>query len=163
MRVNPISAEQAEEQSGGFEPWRPGDYDFNVYEASEETSANQNEMIKLTLHVLNRDGQRRTVFDYLVNSEKGQWKVRHFAEAVGMLQQYEAGQMEPHDITGRSGQLKLKIKPAKDQYPAGNQVNDYIPLPASAHSTQARPTSAAPAARQQVKAPAHDIDDDIPF
>lgn len=158
MRVNPISAKQAEEQSAGFEPWKAGDYDFNVYDASEEVSTEGNEMIKLTLHVLNPEGQRRTVFDYLVNTEKGQWKVRHCAEAIGMLPQYERGEMETIDIVGRMGRLKLRLKPASGQYPARNSVGDYIPLPA-AHQT---PVVARPSAAR-VKAPAGDIDDDIPF
>lgn len=163
MRVTPITAEQAEEQSSGFEPWKPGDYDFNVHDAWEETSNGGNEMVKLTLHVLNRDGQRRTVFDYLVNSEKSQWKIRHFAEAVGMVPQYEAGEMEPHDIVSRVGRLKLKTKPATGQYAAGNAVADYIPAPAAARQTQPRP---APVERRPAPASAgtaRDLDDDIPF
>lgn len=166
MRVAPITAEQADEQSGGFEPWRPGDYDFNVYDASEETSATGNEMIKLTLHVLNRDGERRTVFDYLVNSDKAQWKIRHFAEAVGMVPQYEQGDMDPHDITGRVGQLKLRIKPAQGQYSAQNAVNDYIPMPAAPREAARRavpPTAVRPPTRQAATASARDLDDDIPF
>lgn len=159
MRVNPITAEQADEQSGGFEPWRAGDYDFNVHDASEEVSEAGNEMVKLTIHVLNPEGQRRTVFDYLVNSDKAQWKIRHFAEAVGMVAQYEAGEMETADIVGRMGRLKLRIKPAQGQYATQNAVNDYIPLPKSA--LQPKQHHHVSSAKQPTTA--RDLDDDIPF
>lgn len=156
MRVNPISAEQADKQANNFDPWPRGEYDFSVYDASEETSDAGNEQIKLTLHVLNRDGQRRTVFDYLVNTEKAQWKIRHFAEAVGVARQYETGELQVADIVSREGRCKLRVKPAQGQYQAQNAVEDYLGS-ALAH--------AATSTRQPVraKAPAGDIDDDIPF
>ncbi len=158
MRVNPISSEKANEQSAS-DPWPAGDYDFSIAEASEEVSAaSGNEMIKLTLHVLNRDGNRRTVFDYLVNIDSGQWKIRHFAETVGLVKQYETGEMEPRDMVGRAGRCKLRIKPAQGNYSAQNAVGDYLP----ASTPYAAPVS-RPASRQKAAAGGGDIDDDIPF
>src|SRR5580658_7361799 len=97
MRVTPISAEEADAQSVG-DPWPAGEYDFTVHEASEAVSNSGNEQTKLVLHVYNRAGQQRTVFDYLVNTAKSQWKIRHFAEAVGMVRQYETGDMPTHQM-----------------------------------------------------------------
>jgi len=158
MRINPITEKQANEQAGGFEPWPAGDYDFMVYDASEETSSAGNDQIKLTLHVQNRDGSRRTVFDYLVNAEKAQWKIRHFAEATGMMRQYETGDIKIHDIVNRMGRLKLRVRPARDGYAAQNQVGDYIAADPSAPA--ARPAS-RPA--QQPATTAETLDDEIPF
>lgn len=157
MRVTPISSEEANEQASG-DPWPPGEYDFVVNEAAEGISNAGNEQIKLTLHVLNRQGQQRTVFDYLPNTAKAQWKVRHFAEAVGMVRQYETGELQVGHMLQRPGRCKLKIKPADGQYSAQNSVADYIPLAGAAQ----QPSSAPRAAARQ-PAPAGDIDDDIPF
>lgn len=166
MRIaEPISAEKANE-GGGFEPWRPGTYDFEVHDAAEDTSkASGAEMIKLTLYVFNADGGKRTVFDYLVNSEKAQFKIRHFSEAVGLLHHYEKGELDVYDMVGKVGKLKLGIKAAQGDYPANNSVQDYIAMdPASARAAP-RPVAsraAAPAARQPARV-SGDLDDEIPF
>lgn len=157
MRINqPATKEQAD--AIGFEPWKPGTYDFEVKDATDEVSrATGNEMIKLTLHVFNADGDKRTVFDYLVNSEKSQFKIRHFAEAVGLTHHYEKGELDCYDIVSKTGRLTLAVKPAKGEYPAGNSVRDYI---ASEIAPPVR--SETPAARQPKREMA-DIDDEIPF
>lgn len=159
MRVTPISAEVADENAGAFDPFPPGDYDFIVSEAEDTVSGAGNEQIKLTLHVFNRDQKKRVVFDYLSSAPKAQWKVRHFAEAVGMLREYETGDMPTHQMINRPGRCKVGIKPADGQYSAQNRVNDYIPHGGSSPVTTSRPIAAA--ARQ--KAPAGDLDDEIPF
>jgi len=158
MKVNPITAEKANEQSGDFEPWPAGEYDFSIQDAGEETSTAGNEMIKLTLHVFNRAGNRRTMFDYLVNTEKWQWKVRHFAESVGLIKSYEAGNMDARDVLNRDGRLKLRIKPKRGDYAANNAVNDYLPASGSApHASAAQRVGGG---REEPPPP---IDDDIPF
>lgn len=161
MRLKPISAEKANE-SGGFEPWKAGNYDFTVQEASEGISSGGNEMIKLTLHVFNRDGNKRTVFDYLLATDSSQWKVRHFCDAVGLTKQYEAGELDVNDIVQRSGELSLRIKPAANGYPAGNQVGDYIAGDPKEEKAPVRPAPAR--SRQPVGATTGvDFDDEIPF
>lgn len=162
MRIEkPITSQEASE--GGFKPWPPGEYDFEVLDASDEISQRTNaEMIKLTLQVFNREGKTRKVFDYLVSIASMQFKVRHFAEATGMVAQYEAGEMDIHDIVNRSGRLKLRIKPAQGNYQEGNEVQDYIPAPMA----EARPAARPQPARQPVMAggsTANDLNDDIPF
>lgn len=164
MRVNPVSADKANEGAGSFEPLKPGDYDFSVYEAEDTVSAAGNEMLKLTIHILLGDGKHRTVFDYILASESGAWKARHFAESVRMLNEYEQGNLDPDFMIGRAGRLKLKIKPASGQYAAGNQVADYLP-PSDGRAAAPQRTPAinrAPAPSRE-KVPAGDIDDEIPF
>lgn len=159
MRVTPITSEQADEQSVG-DPWPPGEYDFTVSEAVEGTSqASGNEQIKLTLHVFNRQGQQRTVFDYLSSAPKSQWKIRHFAETVGMVRQYETGEMPVHEMLGRPGRCKLRVKPADGQYSAQNAVNDYVKNYGAEQTIKTRPESSA----DRKKAPVRDFDDEIPF
>ena len=160
MQVNPISHEEAEASS--FTPWNPGDYDFVVHEASEEISKGSgSEMIKLTLHIYNTEGRHKIVFDYLLGTDKGQWKVRHFAEAVGLLPQYEAGNLNPVEIVGRPGRAKIRVKAAAGDFPAGNQVADYIRRPTDAASAAPRANIAKPAPKIVAKQVV--VDDEIPF
>lgn len=164
MRFNPVTAEQADETSGALTPWPAGEYDFTVADASEEVSkASRNEMIKLTLHVFNHDGAKRTVFDYLMAGEKGQWKVRHCAESIGLLAQYEAGSLDTVEMVERSGKLKLRVKPAQGDYQASNAVVDYIPAaPGSKPAPAMRAGNPAPRGTN-AKTSATDLSDEIPF
>ena len=161
MRVNPVDQKTAD--ASGFQPWPAGEYAFEVKDCVEAVSTSGNEMIKLTLAIFTPDGASRTVFDYLLSTDKGQWKVRHFMQAIGLLPSYEAGIIETTEIFGRSGQCKVSIRPARDNYAAQNQVVDYLgiaerqlPLAGPARP-QARPAQAA------AKASAADLDDEIPF
>lgn len=158
MRVTPITAEEANEQSVG-DPWPAGIYDFMVKEADEAISAAGNEQIKLTLHIFNRNSQQRTVFDYLSSSKKAQWKVRHFAESVGMVRQYDTGDMPTNQMLDRPGRCKLGIEEASGTYAAKNKVLDYV----TQVSGMAGVVNTAPPVRSKVKTPADDINDEIPF
>lgn len=151
MRFEPKS--EAEVSSGGL--WPAGEYDFEVNEAEEQTSKSGNEMVKLTLHVFNADGQRRTVWDYLVSTSGGMFKIRHFAEATGMLHRYEQGDMPAEIMIGKTGRCKLAIvKDKNGQYPDKNGIADYL----AARKQETR----KPAQRQMATA-GRDLDDEIPF
>jgi hypothetical protein len=129
-----------------------------VYDASEETSAAGNEQIKLTLHVFNTEGKRRTVFDYLVSMESVAYKIRHFAEATGIVAQYEKGDLMPSEIVQRTGRLKLRIKKGTNGYPDQNAVQDYIKAGERIHVP-----NVAPRPSSRVKSLASELDDEIPF
>lgn len=102
----------------------PGVYPFEVIAASEELSKAGNEMIKVKINVFGPDGQQAHIFDYLM--EKLQYKLRHFCEATGLLQKYEAGTLSEVDCEGKSGWVKIKVEPANGQYQAKNSVQDYV-------------------------------------
>lgn len=158
MRVTPKSEQEVQKEANKFGPWPLGTYDFEVAEASDEISSKGNEMIKLTLHVFNQDGERRTVFDYLLESIPH--KLRHASEACGLLARYEGGQLDGVDFYGKTGRLKLGIQPEKDGYQAKNTVRDYIP------AKEPRQASASAPASRRATAPAGaaaDLDDEIPF
>lgn len=129
---------------------QPGVYDFEIVEATETTSKAGNDMIALQLKVYDTAGRGVTVFDYLVGTEKAQYKVRHCATAVGLLAQYERGELLADDLIGRAGRCSITIKKGNGEYPDANAVRDYI---ADAPKTNARAPAPAPAY----------LDDDIPF
>jgi len=145
----------------------PGVYPFEVIAASEELSKAGNEMIKVKINVFGPDNQQAHIFDYLM--EKLQYKLRHFCEATGLLQKYEAGTLSEVDCEGKSGWVKIKVEPANGQYQAKNSVQDYVkPADAPAASTTA-PLDLPRKLKPEEFNAKHGIDsgvkldDDIPF
>jgi hypothetical protein len=138
--------------------WEPGIYDFEILGAEEATSKAGNDMIKLRVKIFNQSGGSQIVFDYLM--EAVAYKLRHAAEACGLLKQYEGGTLEAYDFEGKSGQAKVSIQKDKTgQYPDKNGIADYLPAP-----QQAAPQRGATSQRRPAPATAgRDLDDDIPF
>lgn len=147
MRFTPKSEEQLEEENK-FKLLEPGIYDFQITEASPEISKKRNDMIKLKLCIYNHDGNTQHIFDYLLESMG--YKLRHCADACGLLAKYELGELVPDDFTDKAGKVKVVIQKSKDpQYPDDkNAVADYIKR---GNMVDAAPKTAA------------DLDDDIPF
>ena len=155
MRFSPQSEAEVQKSAAKFGPWPNGVYDFEIAEAADDTSSKGNDMISLKLHIYHSDGDRRTVFDYLLDSIPH--KLRHAAYACGLEKAYEAGNLIGADFYGKTGRAKIGIQPEKDGYQAKNVVRDYIVEKSSA--TTAPGTSA-----RREPASAGVIDDDsIPF
>ena len=152
MQFTPKSADEI--AADGLMP--AGVYDFEVESATEAQSKAGNDMMVVKLAVFDDEGKRRLITDYLL--EVIAYKLRHAAECVGALDQYENGTLSPADFDGKSGRVKIKITPAKGDYPAKNEVADYVVAEPSHAPVRERP---APA-----RAPAMASDDpfdDIPF
>lgn len=150
MRFTPISEKEAAE--AGL--WPRAIHDFEVVEASDETSTAGNGMIKMSVAVFNQEGTKhRRLFDYLVASDGMQYKVRHFASATGLLPLYEKGELKAEDCIGKTGRCQLAIQAASKSYPAKNVISDYVPVVAGA------PLIASMSAKDVAK----ELDDDIPF
>jgi hypothetical protein len=102
-----------------------GDYAFEVLEGSDEISQAGNEVIKLRLKVSDANGASRFVTDYLL--EKRAIKLRHAAEACGLLEQYGTGELSGTDFVGKTGKLTLIIDKDKNKkFPDKNAVADYV-------------------------------------
>jgi hypothetical protein len=130
MRFNPMSEEEIK-KLGMIDP---GSYDFEVVSAIDEISRNSGqEQIKLTLLVFDMQGKEHTIFDYLTGHANMQFKVRHFCEAVGIIDRYEAGDLNASDCLNRCGKLEIAIQKGKPNpnggvYPDRAGVKDYIPI-----------------------------------
>ena len=103
-----------------------GEYSFEVMSAEDKVSkASGNEMIALKLHVFDDQGEPRIIFDYLLESMAR--KLRHAAEACGLLTEYESGGLDALDFVGKTGLVKIGIQQDKTgQYPDKNTVTDYV-------------------------------------
>lgn len=153
MRITPKSEKEIAE--AGL--WAEGTYEFEIVDAEDYVSKTSGrEMIKLSVKLHRDDGATMMVDDYLMDGERTAYKIRHFAEAVGMLPAYERGNLDPRDMLNRAGQCKVRIQKDKSgQFPDKNGITDYVKPTGSA--------AAAPVQRQRQPAPAGDIDDEIPF
>lgn len=158
MKFQPISADEANKASNKFALWPRGTYDCEIVEASDEISKNGNEMIKLRVKVFSQDGgDSRTVFDYLL--EAIPYKVRHAAEAFGLVAEYDNGTLSGFDFQGRTGQCILFIQKDKTgQFGDKNAVADYVPAKASA-----APSAHRIAPPQMGGSTGASLDDEIPF
>lgn len=135
-----------------------GTYPFTVGSAEEKTSKAGNEMLVVNLKVYRGEG---FVFvkDYLMDTEMGAYKLRHIADACGVLASYESGNLEASELAGREGWVKIGIKKDKDgNYPDQNQALDYYKEEPKAAVKE----TAASASSTNPSAPTEE-DDEIPF
>lgn len=155
MRFTPKSDEQLDQESSARGPFKPGEYDFEVKTAVDDTSKAGNEMISLEIKVYNDLGEVRTVKDWLVSSPGMMYKIKHFTDSVGLHNEYEAGTFDAYDCLNRTGKVKLKVEKGVGTYPDKNTVADYMP------ATDGKPKTkqSAPAKQMAVM----DLDDEIPF
>lgn len=150
MRFTPKTKEELE-----FENLlSKGEYDFEVSKAEDKVSKNGNEMIKVNLKVFHGNGFQ-FVTDYLM--EAMAFKLRHFFETVGMIEAYNAGQIQSADLIGAAGKVQIDIEPA-GEYPAKNVVKDY----GSKAKKTAEKESAKPAFIKEAQEEVND-DGEIPF
>lgn len=145
MRVEPKTAQQLREIEESS-LLADGTYDFEVIAAVEKTSAKGNDMVELKIRI--EEERSYVVADYLVSIDSMAYKIRHFAESVGLVDEYERGTLPADQMIGCTGKCKIKTQPAKGEYRAKNVVADYIKVEGA--SAPKKPAMA-------------DLDDEIPF
>lgn len=108
-----------------------GIYDAEIGTAEDTISKAGNEMIKVDLTVFDDKGNKRFIFDYLMESMA--FKLRHAAEACGVLDKYEGGDLIADDFIGKGCKVKVKIddkvasnKKNNTDFPPSNVIADYI-------------------------------------
>lgn len=153
MQFKPKTEKEIAEE--GMVP--PGEYDFEVVEAVEKLSKNNNEMIELKLWVFDQNGKRRTTMDWLLESMAH--KLRHATEACGLLSDYETGSLTADDFVGKTGRLKIEMQAAKGNFAARSSVVDYLVAKGGAAPVPRAPSRAA----KQPAMAGTDLDDEIPF
>lgn len=106
--------------------WPVGNYAFEVLEAEEAVDKNSNPMFKLKVKVFKDSGASQNIFDY-VSPTWMEFKLRHLADACGLLAEYESGEIEAYQLVGKTGYCKVFIsKDKKNEYPDSNKIADYL-------------------------------------
>ena len=105
-----------------------GVYDAEVVETSDKQSKKGNDMFTLKLRVFNDDGSSRFIYDYIVmGTNFGERKLRHAADACGLIDTYNAGSLTAGDFLNTSCKVEVAQQNGTPAYPTPkNIVSDYI-------------------------------------
>ncbi len=108
---------------------KDGVYNFDVLEASDETSKSGNDMIKIKLGLWDERGVMRVIYDYLL--EAMPHKLIHFCESTVGIDKYKSGELTAEDCVNKSGKVHITIEKGKEKpegglYPDRNSVKDYV-------------------------------------
>lgn len=151
MKFDPKTDEETKNDKP-FPVWPSGQYDFEIMNGVDKKSKAGNEMIELRVKIFNSEGEEKIVFDYLLESVA--YKLRHCAEACGLMEKYEKGELVGGDFDGCTGKLKLRVGKPTEEYPdPKNEVADYVVGTAAAE----------PKPKYKKALGAEDLDDSIPF
>lgn len=162
MKFTPVS----EEDAAGCFP--KGEYDALVANATEKTSKSSgNPMIEVDLTVYGPDGHESNVRDWLVGTDRGQYKIQRFCKSADLWETYQAGELCAESCKELHVTVKLGIKEGDGSYPPCNKVLDYMPRKAVAPAKDLPPPrkelpGVDPAQRRQAVG-AVAPGDDIPF
>jgi hypothetical protein len=129
FHFTPLSEEELNKRDDLLEE---GIYDFEVLSSEHQISEAGNPMSKLTLNVWDKEGRCVPIFDYLVFSQTKLClrKIRHFCHAVGIIDDYEKGELR-ENFKSLSGKVLVGVQAPKPKgggsyYPEKNVVIDYI-------------------------------------
>lgn len=148
MQFQPKTEKEIAEQN----LWPKGEYDFEVAKAERAVSGPQSkspgtEFIKLNVRIFNAAGQFRFVNAILHPAMDAQ--LRHFCVVGNLMERYDAGTLVAEDCMDVAGKLKLRVRDADGNFPAKNEVSDYI-IPKVEEKPASDPAAPNP-------------DDDVPF
>jgi hypothetical protein len=101
-----------------------GWHDGRITVAVEKLSKRNTPMIELEIIVLDADGNERTLRDWLTDAGLGALKLRHAAEAVGAMPQYQAGELSQAEFPGHDVRVKISVEKRRG-YPDANRIDDY--------------------------------------
>lgn len=137
--------------------FKPGVFDCEVAEAIDKPSKAGNPMVTLKLNVFDENGSLRSVYDYIVPSTNfGERKLRHAADAFGLLEKYEAGEIWADDFSNQMGKVEIGISKPTPDYPLPkNIVTDYIGREEATKMQDETP--------KKKKTTKEELSDDIPF
>jgi hypothetical protein len=105
-----------------------GIYDYEIVEAEEKLSKAGNDMYVLKLYIFDQNGIRRPLTDYIaLGSNFGERKLRHAADASGILDIYESGDLCADSFIGKCGKVVITKQDGTVEYPnPKNVVKDYV-------------------------------------
>jgi hypothetical protein len=114
---------KSEEECGRFKVLPEGEYAFEIFKASDEVSKKGNDMIKIVLKIFDGEECAAQVFDYLL--EALAYKIRHCCDSVGLLKEYNLGELTAQMLLGCSGRVMLAIEQDQNGNDR-NVVKDYV-------------------------------------
>lgn len=152
MRFSPLTEKQAIEAK--FKLLEKGLGNFEITKAEEKYNDRQQcDMLYIVLKCRDYHGKQGLIHEYLLSNQKFGWRIRELCECVGLMDEYEKGELTPQQLVGKTGPCDIGISKDKDgKYPDKNNIREFK-------------KSEAVSAPKPVDARAEidDLDDDIPF
>jgi hypothetical protein len=104
-----------------------GEYDFEIVSAVDKVSTAGNEMIELRVKIFDSFGQPvNQIFDYLLNTDRMAYKLRHCCRACGLLSEYESKRLDSSQFVGHTGKCLIDVQKDKSgSFPDRNVITDY--------------------------------------
>ncbi len=123
-----------------FQLMSDGDYDAVIDDSIDKISQRSGKpMMEMNLTVYDSFGRGHLVKEYLVFTPSMMWKVIHFSESSGLVEEYKNKKLCSDIVRGKNIRVrittekgseipvdKLKGKPEGSRYPDKNKVLDYI-------------------------------------
>ena len=100
------------------------DYAFQVMEAQETVSKNNNDMIELELQIDNNKGGTLTVYDRLMGMPKALWRIKQFCDCTNI--DFSAGIITADMCVGRGGIAHLALGKKNDKGKRYMEVQEYM-------------------------------------
>jgi hypothetical protein len=96
-----------------YEVLPEGDYEIVISAVEKRQSTSGNDMLKLTLTVRNdiqQEGQKRKVWDYLVDTEKAKFKFQQVAKSLGIANAKTFNTIDEfaNEILYKSARIRIK-------------------------------------------------------
>jgi hypothetical protein len=136
MRYTPYT----EAQIQSMNVMEGGIYTFQVLEVDTKDKfgnplrdKNGIDMAKLKLLVWDKDNRERTLITYISGDGNFAYKLRHFANAIGMIEEYDNATFDIMRTIGKSGKADIVIKKgtmkqdgSNEMWPDRNDVKDFV-------------------------------------
>tara|TARA_R100000655_G_scaffold71369_3_gene109763 strand:+ start:1571 stop:2002 length:432 start_codon:yes stop_codon:yes gene_type:complete len=101
-----------------------GEYEIRIENVVQKKSKAGNDMLELLLTAFTNEGQKVTIYDYIVNPN-GLWKLKTICKSVGLAFD---GTLEEHLLVGKTLRAFVDLRPATEKYPEKNQITSYIEM-----------------------------------
>lgn len=180
MRYTPYTEEQIQSMNVMDE----GIYVFQVLEVIVTDKYNKPlrdrngiDMAKLKLMVWDNENRERIVYTFISGDGNFAYKLRHYAQTLGMIIEYENGTFDIQRTEGKSGKANIVIKKGTikadgsgEMWPDRNDVKDFVvdgihvvAPSGTAVSPNLLPQNSMPVHATNLSVPNEELDDDIPF
>ena len=102
-----------------YEVLAEGDYEVVISAVEKRQSTSGNDMLKLTLTVRNdiqQEGQKRKVWDYLVDTDKAKFKFQQVAKALGIANSKTFSTIDEFATEILYKAVRVRIKHERSEY-----------------------------------------------
>jgi hypothetical protein len=154
MQFSAFSDDDIQELTMGQFLLKEGWGEFKIKTAKEVRSKAGNPQMEIEMEVVDENGKKGVIYDYVFYSEAAKWKIVAFCNAIGTLEKLKTGMLLPSDIIGKTGNLMIIHEEWKGE--KKNKVQRYLAVGKPVDDGFVKSENPAPKGTEI-------IDDEIPF